>query len=90
MTSLELADSPDRSAYQRLGNSATEWAWRIGGALVSIALAWGTVQREQTKLEERERNHYEEIMRTMGDMKIDLKSDIRELRDELRQRRGTR
>jgi hypothetical protein len=87
MTTLDLTGTPDRSAYQPLGNGKTEWAWRIGGALVSIALAWGTVQREQAKLEEREKNHYEEVMRQVTDMKADIKSDIRELRDDLRSRR---
>lgn len=84
MTTLDLANAKqDRSAYRTLGNGKAEWAWRIGGALISILLAYGTVQREQAQLEERERNHYTELRAAISD----LRSDIRDLRQELRERR---
>lgn len=96
MTSLQLTDPPDdRRTFASLNSKTGEalrWIFMLAvGAIVSYYTAVGTLENRLTALETTQQNQFLELRRSLEDFKAntrdgisDLKSDIRDLRNQKR------
>ncbi len=68
----------DRRALQPLGNGKGEWVrWALNliiPAMVAAVLAWVAVSNRISVIEEREQNHYQELLRQFQALREDIRA----------------